>query len=198
MHILSRFDQILKMVKDAIFIRPARLQGLYPVPSFIPFNSKDHLLEVDMGFKENPLYRQEKLVYFTQENIYYQKLAITDGRANFIKDDARTIIISGKPDESTSIQFRIDIYPSLPSAVNINRSGISLPFYPEVNTEIVIRDSVATDMFYQFSCYKIIYTTQLPYLQLRCLAHYSYQNLANIFRKWHSTDIQSIENIPRY
>jgi hypothetical protein len=199
MHILSRFGQTSPMIKDATIIRPARMQGLYATPCFIPSNSKDQLIEVDMGFRENPLFKQEKLIYFIPENIYYQKLAIADGKANFIKDDARAIVISGNTGENDLIPFNIEIYPSLPAAVNINRKTISLPFYPELNTEIVVRDTVAANMFYHFSCYKIIYKTgALPYLQLRCLGSYNHGNLATVLRKWHPAEIKSLENIPQH
>ena len=50
------------MITKAAIVRPARLEGLYPAIQFIPANSKDHLIEVAMGFKTNPIYRQEKFI----------------------------------------------------------------------------------------------------------------------------------------
>jgi hypothetical protein len=164
---------------------------------FIPSNCKDHLIKVDMGFKINPIYRQEKLCYFLPENIYYQKLIIVDGKANAIKDDARTIVITGEIEESNPIHFNIEIYPPLPGNASINTELVSLPFYPEINTEIVIRDNNTAYNFYHFSCIKIIHRPNaLPYLQLRYLDHFYNTNVANVLRKWHPDGITLLDNIP--
>lgn len=184
------------MIKEASIVKPTRLEGLYNTTRFIPPNSKDYLIEVDMGFKINPIYRQEKLCYFLPENIYYQKLIIVDGKSNAIKDDARTIVITGCIEDSSLINFNIEIFPRLSEKSNINTAIISLPFYPEINTEIVIRDNSTLNTFYHFSCNKIIYKTGAPaYLQLRCLSNYHYTNLHTVLRKWHPNEITLLNNI---
>ena len=195
--ILSRFDEIFRMIKTASIVRPSRLQGLYNDTRFIPANSKDQLIEVDMGFNINPIYRQEKLCYFSPENIYYQKLSIVDGKMNPIKDDARTIVLTGETDGGNLIKFTIEVYPALPATASINQDFILLPFYPEINTEIVVKDSkIENNIFYHFSCIKIIHKANgVPYLQLRHLNNYNITNLAAVLRKWHSTDITMLENI---
>ena len=185
------------MIKEARIIRPARLEGLYDCTKFIPPNSRDQLIEVDLGFNINPIYRQEKLCYFLPEHIYYQKLIIVDGKMNAIKDDARTIVITGQAEESDVTNFNIEIFPRLPAQATID-TAISLPFYPELNTEIVIRDKHTTNTFYYFSCNKIIYKTgSLPCLQLRCLNSYYHSSLPMILRKWHPAEITELQNIPK-
>ncbi len=185
------------MIKKATIVRPARLKGLYETNTFIPTNSNDHLIEVDMGFKINPIYRQEKLCYFLAENIYYQKLTIVDGKMNAIKDDARTMVITGEIEESNLINFNLEIHPPLPGKSTINAKFILLPFYPEINTEIVIRDNSLENIFYHFSCKKLIHKPgPLPYLQLRYLNNYSIANVATVLNKWHMNVITLLENIP--
>jgi hypothetical protein len=185
------------MIKEATIVRPARLEGLYNTNVFIPPNSKDHLIEVDMGFKINPVFRQEKLCYFLPENIYYQKLSLVDGKMNAIRDDARTIVITGQVEESNLINFKVAMHPRLPEKSNIDTEFILLPFYPEMNTEIVIRDRSSENTFYHFSCNKIIHKAgALPYLELRCLNSYYHTNLATVLRKWHPNEITLLHNIP--
>ena len=121
------------MIKAATIVRPARLEAVYDATMFIPSNSNQQLIEVDMGFKNNPIYKQEKLCYFLPENIYYQKLVIVDGKANAVKDDARTIVITGETEESDPINFNIEIYPHLPDRSAIDAKFILLPFYPEIH-----------------------------------------------------------------
>jgi len=180
----------------ATIIRPAWLEGLYNNTGFIPPNSKDHLMEVDMGFKTHPVYRQEKLCYFLPDNIYYQKLSIVDGKANAIKDDARTLVITGLAAANDPIHFNVEIYPRLPANADIDTANILLPFYPELNTEIVIRDSSTKDHFYHFSCTKVIHqAATLPCLQLRCLNHYNHNNLAAVLYKWYPNGIITLNNI---
>jgi hypothetical protein len=186
------------MIITATIVRPARLEGLFNNRGFIPPNSKDHLIEVDMNFTTNPIYRQEKLCYFLPANIYYQKLVIFDGKMNPIKDDARTLVITGKVEAADPIHFNVTIYPSLPANATIDTGAISLPFYPELNTELVIRDRDIPDNFYQFSCTKIIYSAgSLPQLQLRCMDHYKHRTLAAVLHKWHPGGITVLNNIPK-
>ncbi len=173
------------MIKAAEIIRPIRLKGLHEVTKFLPSNSKDHFIEVDLGFTVNPIYKQDKLCYFLTDNVYYQRLSIVDGKNNFIKDDARTIVIAGKPDESTMIKFDLEIYPGLPANA-VDTAAVLLPFYPDTTTEFVIKDKELNNSFYHFSTMKIIYKNGgTSWLQLRHTGNYNGATLAGIFRKWH-------------
>jgi hypothetical protein len=181
------------MIKSATIVKPARLETVYNSPQFIPSNSKEHLIEVNLGFKMNPIYRQEKLCYFLPENIYYQKLSIVDGKMNAIKDDARTLVITGQVEESNPIRFNIAIHPPLQAKSNLEDGFILLPFYPEINTEIVIRN---INTFYHLCCTKVIHKSgSQPYLELRYLNHYYHTNLATVLRKWHPDGITVLHNI---
>jgi hypothetical protein len=185
------------MIKEAVIVKPARLKGSPHTTRFIPPNSRDQLIEVDLGFKINPIYKQDKLCYFLPENIYYQKLNIADGKMNAIRDEERTIIITGHIEQKDPINFLVEIFPRLPVQSNIDKNEILLPFYPELNTEIVIRDKSDVNTFYHFICTKIIHKTSMPsLLQLRCLNSYYHANLSIIFRKWHPSDITDLHNIP--
>ena len=183
------------MITKAAIVRPARLEGLYPAIQFIPANSKEHLIEVAMGFKTNPIYRQEKFIYFLPDHIYYQQLTIVDGKMNAIKDDARTIVITGQLEIKDPIRFEVEIFPRLPASANIDTSAVFLPLYPELNSGLVIRDMIHKDIFYHFSCIKLIYRSALPYLQLRCLDQYNHRNLGAVLNKWHPDTVTRLENI---
>jgi hypothetical protein len=184
------------MISKASIVQPARLEGLYKSTQFIPANSKDQLIEVDMGFNTNPVFRQEKLCYFLSENLYYQQLILVDGKRNAIKDDARTLVVSGWIEEPNPVNFELDIFPALPVNADINRLQISLPFYPELNTGIVIRDNSRKDIFYHFTCNKMVYRPgALSYLQLRCVDQYQHKNLAAVLHKWHPYPIMELVNI---
>jgi hypothetical protein len=184
------------MIKSATIVKPSGLEGLYNKTLFIPPNSKDYLIKVDLGFKINPIYQQKKLCWFLPENIYYQQLILIDGKANPVKDDARTIVITGETEEPNPIQFNVDINPSLPHDAGIDTEIISLPFYPELHTEIVIRGNTASNTFYHFACTKIIHRpASLPYLQLKYLGQYQHGNLAAVLRKWHPDEITKLDNI---
>ena len=181
------------MIKEADIVRPERLAGLYQTPVFISANSKDHLIEADLGFAVNPLYKQDKLCFFPGK-VYYQRLLLVDGKNNSIKDDARTIVIAGKLDESTGIRFNLDIYPSLPGNA-VDTSSLILPFYPEINTEIVLRDKELINTFYHFSCLKIVYKTGgNSRLQLRHIGNYNSSSLSAILSKWHPDPIKLTPN----
>jgi len=183
------------MITKATIVQPGRLEGLYKNTEFIPANSKDQLIEVDMGFKTNPVFRQEKLCYFLPENIYYQQLSLVDGKMNPIKDDARTLVITGCIEATNPVNFELEIFPRLPMNANINLQA-ALPFYPELNTGIVIRDNEKKDIFYHFTCNKVVYRPgRLPYLQLRCLDQYQHKNLAAVLHKWHPYPVKELINI---
>lgn len=184
------------MTIKASIVQPARLEGLYKNTQFIPANSKDQLMEVDMGFTINPVFRQEKLCYFLPENIYYQQLGLVDGKRNPIKDDARTLVITGRIEEPNPVNFELEIFPKLPANADINTLQISLPFYPELSTGIVIRDNSRKDIFYHFTCNKVVYRPGLlPCLQLRCLDEYQRKNLAAVLHKWHPCPVKELMNI---
>lgn len=183
------------MIKTATIVRPERLNGIYTTSHFIPTNAKDQLIEVDMGFNMNPVYKQEKLIYFLPDNIYYQKLALTDGKGNAVKDDVRTIVISGQIEVSTPIFFNIDIYPALSAGTTFNDGSIDLPFYPEVDTGIVIRGD-DKNKFYYFSVSKVLHrSTKPPLLQLRYMDQFTYANLGAVLHKWHRDSILELNEL---
>ncbi len=177
-------------------IRPSRLKGILKHVMFISSNSKDHLIEIDLGFTINPIYRQEKIVYFLPDNIYYQQLVMIDGKQNPVKDDCRTLVFSGSSKEDFTITFFVTIYGSLPASADIDQNSIALSFYPELDTIIVIRDKRNTNIFYEFSCSKILHKANAaPFIQLRYLGDYTHGNLAAVLNKWHPERILLLENI---
>lgn len=183
------------MITTAAIIRPKRLEGLNNVPHFISTNNQQQLIEVDLGFKNNPYYKQEKCCLFLPFNIYYQKLVIADGRANAVKDDARSIVITGQFHTANSVEFEIEIYPALPVNAGLKTDVFKLPFFPEINTELIAMDD--DYIFYHFSINKIIYRTgKAAYLQLRYLGNYYNTNIVNVLKKWHPENITALANIP--
>lgn len=184
------------MITTANISRPQRLQGLHQPPAFIPPNSKDYLLEVDLGFASNPLYRQEKLCCFIPDQVYYQKFTLEDGRGNAIKEDVRSIIITGQFNNTELVRFSTDIYPRL-SSTTITPEEIRLPFYPELNTELFVRAKEKSNAFLHFSCAKIIYREGADtYLQLRHIGSYYYAGMLAVLSKWHPEIITNLPNIP--
>lgn len=180
-------------INNAVIVKPSRITELYKAPAFIPGNSQQQLIAIDLGFASNPLYKQEKLLIFLDDAVYYQKLVLTDGRANAVKDDARTIVVSGSIKANDTISFETEAYPALPKEAGIEPSILNLPFYPELNTEIILRDELF--IFYHFSCSKIIYRNGQPYLQLRYLGNYYNTNILAILRKWHKEVLLQPDNI---
>ena len=180
-------------IDNAVIVKPSRAKELYQAPAFIAGNSQQQLLAVDLGFVNYPLYKQEKLLIFLNDAAYYQKLVLTDGRANPVKDDVRTLIVSGEINTGKQIQFQTEVYPALPKEAGIDPSFLNLPFYPEQHTEIILRDEMF--IFYHFSVSKIIYRNEQPYLQLRYLGNYYNTNITAVFNKWHSDAITVLPNI---
>lgn len=180
-------------IDNAIIIKPSRATDLFQAPAFIPCNSQHQLVAIDLGFANNPLYKQEKLLIFLDDAVYYQKLVLTDGRANAIKDDTRTIVTTGSINPAGKIYFETEVHPLLPKEAGINSSALQLPFYPELNTEIILRDELF--IYYHFSVSKIIYRNEQPYLQLRYLGNYYNTNIIAVLRRWHNEAIIALPNI---
>lgn len=180
-------------IQNADIVRPSRASALYKAPAFIPGNSQQQIISIDFGFANNPLYKQEKLLIFLDDAVYYQKLVLTDGKANAIKDDVRTFVVSGSIKTDDSISFETEVYPALPKEAGIDPAVLKLPLYLEPNTEIILRDELF--IFYHFSCSKIIYRNERPYLQLRYLGNYYNTNIIGVLRKWHSEALMQLDNV---
>ncbi len=180
-------------IDKAVIVKPSRATDLYQAPAFIPSNSQHQIILIDLGFASNPLYKQDKLLLFLDDAVYYQKLVLTDGRANAIKDDIRTIITTGSISTAGKIAFETEVHPLLPKEAGIDPSILQLPFYPELDTEIILRDELF--IYYHFSVSKLIYRNEQPYLQLRYLGNYYNTNIIGVLRRWHSEAITALHNI---
>lgn len=180
-------------IQNAVIVKPSRVTALYKAAAFIPGNSQQQMMSIDLGFANNPIYKQEKLLIFLDDAVYYQKLVLTDGKANAIKDDVRTMVVSGSIETNDTISFETEVYPALPKEAGIKPALLKLPFYPELNTEIILRDELF--IFYHFSISKIIYRNDQPYLQLRYLGNYYNTNIIGVLRKWHSESLMQLDNV---